>query len=489
MHLAPSHIDARVNKWKIPNVLLLAPNQFPPLPPGKAESLVGTGQVRSVPFDMTVFAVRTHAHTRGVWNRVQAEERNGTKFWEYRRGTQLPQSFIPLKRHQVLKAGQRLRFQCAYDTRNEKRPIHVGSTKHDEMCNVYLMYYKNEDTNSKQEWEIVQDGYANEDENQESQESQACSRAAFSSAVSTNKQIVGVAANEQHVYMFDRGAVIWDAGSFGRKDKYLKGPIKNDVVFEFSKNGELLRSFGANAFYLPHSVKLDPFDSNALWLVDGGSHTLREYKLDTLQESRFAGQHMTPGHGSSQFCKPTDVAFSADRTRLFVSDGYCNNRIVVLKRSDLQYSTEFQTNLNLPHALAITSCGSDEYLAIADRENGRVQVLNALTGFKLEHFAPWQGQGFLPYSLDFDRQSNRLVVGVVLRSGNKRQGALWTTNEAYCHHLAEKSPLEWTQTCSPSDALQEPHMISIVNGQILVAEAIDGLKKGSLMSVRLPPVI
>lgn len=40
------------------------------------------------------------------------------------------------------------------------------------------------------------------------------------------------------------------------------------------------------------------------------------------------GEAFTPGSDSSHFCKPTDVAIDLHTGNVFVSDGYCNARIL-----------------------------------------------------------------------------------------------------------------------------------------------------------------
>lgn len=50
---------------------------------------------------------------------------------------------------------------------------------------------------------------------------------------------------------------------------------------------------------------------------DGGDHILLAL-----------GEAFTPGSDSRHFCKPTDVAVDPDTGNIFISDGYCNARIL-----------------------------------------------------------------------------------------------------------------------------------------------------------------
>ena len=40
------------------------------------------------------------------------------------------------------------------------------------------------------------------------------------------------------------------------------------------------------------------------------------------------GEKFVPGSDDSHYCKPTSVAVSQDTNSFFVSDGYCNSRII-----------------------------------------------------------------------------------------------------------------------------------------------------------------
>jgi DNA-binding beta-propeller fold protein YncE len=62
---------------------------------------------------------------------------------------------------------------------------------------------------------------------------------------------------------------------------------------------------------------VDPYKENTVWLVDVGSHTVSEFDVHSQSVVGFAGRHLDP----TWFCKPTDIAFSRDQKRLFVTDG------------------------------------------------------------------------------------------------------------------------------------------------------------------------
>jgi len=52
------------------------------------------------------------------------------------------------------------------------------------------------------------------------------------------------------------------------------------------------------------------------------------------------GEAFTPGSDSSHFCQPTDVAVDGDTGNIFVSDGYCNARILKFS-ADGRYLSEW----------------------------------------------------------------------------------------------------------------------------------------------------
>ena len=136
-------------------------------------------------------------------------------------------------------------------------------------------------------------------------------------------------------------------------------------------------SWGKNQFFMPHGITVD---GDNIWLTDVGTHQI--YKFDkngTLINQ--LGDHLNPGLGNYQFCKPTDVLVDAATGDFFVSDGYCNSRVVRYS-SDFEYIDEFGSKgkddmkFNLVHDLGH---GPGGQIFIADRENGRIQVYDRNT--------------------------------------------------------------------------------------------------------------
>lgn len=85
------------------------------------------------------------------------------------------------------------------------------------------------------------------------------------------------------------------------------------------------------------------------------------------------GELFVPGDDQSHFCKPTDVVISDVNKDIYISDGYCNSRVVKYN-SNGTFIREFQMSkeekaLFIPHSVIILS--SLQLLCVADRENGR----------------------------------------------------------------------------------------------------------------------
>lgn len=67
------------------------------------------------------------------------------------------------------------------------------------------------------------------------------------------------------------------------------------------------------------------------------------------------GEAFTPGSDHKHFCKPTDVAVDSETGNLFVSDGYCNARIMKFS-ADGKYLSEWGAGRNLtPVGHCVTS--------------------------------------------------------------------------------------------------------------------------------------
>ncbi|XP_053767130.1 peptidyl-glycine alpha-amidating monooxygenase isoform X6 [Desmodus rotundus] len=203
-------------------------------------------------------------------------------------------------------------------------------------------------------------------------------------------QVSGVALDpKNNLVIFHRGNHVWDVNSFDSKFVYQQrglGPIEEDTILVIDpNNAAVLQSSGKNLFYLPHGLSVDK-DGN-YWVTDVALHQV--FKLDPNSKEGpllILGRSMQPGSDENHFCQPTDVAVDPDTGTIYVSDGYCNSRIVQFSPSG-QFITQWGEEssgsnpapgqFSVPHSLALVP--HLDQLCVADRENGRIQCFNTDT--------------------------------------------------------------------------------------------------------------
>ncbi|XP_033708955.1 peptidyl-glycine alpha-amidating monooxygenase isoform X6 [Tursiops truncatus] len=203
-------------------------------------------------------------------------------------------------------------------------------------------------------------------------------------------QVSGIALDPtNNLVIFHRGNHVWDGNSFDSKFVYQQrglGPIEEDTILVIDpNNAAVLQSSGKNLFYLPHGLSIDK-DGN-YWVTDVALHQV--FKLNANNEEApllILGKSMQPGSDQNHFCQPTDVAVDPDTGTIYVSDGYCNSRIVQFSPSGKfitqwgEESTESNPKpgqFNVPHSLALVPHLGQ--LCVADRENGRIQCFKTDT--------------------------------------------------------------------------------------------------------------
>nr|XP_023403693.1 peptidyl-glycine alpha-amidating monooxygenase isoform X2 [Loxodonta africana] len=203
-------------------------------------------------------------------------------------------------------------------------------------------------------------------------------------------QVSGVALDpENNLVIFHRGDHVWDGNSFDSKFVYQQrglGPIEEDTILVIDpNNAAVLHSSGKNLFYLPHGLSIDK-DGN-YWVTDVALHQV--FKLDPNSKEGpmlILGRSMQPGSDQNHFCQPTDVAVDPETGTIYVSDGYCNSRIVQFSPTGkfiMQWGEESSGSnpnpgqFSVPHSLAfVPHLGQ---LCVADRENGRIQCFKTDT--------------------------------------------------------------------------------------------------------------
>lgn len=137
--------------------------------------------------------------------------------------------------------------------------------------------------------------------------------------------------NNENVAVLHRDDRIWDATTFTNDNQFAHkdwGPIKVSTVLILDRQtGRLLNKWGANLFYLPHGLTIDR--QNNAYVTDVALHQVLRFNLNMTAAvpDLVLGEKLIPGAAVGKFCKPTSVAVLPTGD-FFVSDGYCNARIL-----------------------------------------------------------------------------------------------------------------------------------------------------------------
>lgn len=126
---------------------------------------------------------------------------------------------------------------------------------------------------------------------------------------------------------------------------------------------------------MPHGLSYDPFGN--VWLTDVALHQVFRYDRQQLDRPALVlGERFVPGKDAGHFCKPTDVQVSAKARLVYVSDGYCNGRIVVFTY-DGQFVKQFGEKQNMQVAHSLSLLEELDLVCVADREQGRALCYDA----------------------------------------------------------------------------------------------------------------
>ena len=171
---------------------------------------------------------------------------------------------------------------------------------------------------------------------------------------------------------------------------YHRGP--NTRLWEFDQTGKFVREIGKDfyGFMFAHSVRIDRHDN--IWTVDEGTNTVVKFNPTGTKVLMVIGHHPDAVQGpivspkgpnapaeKYTLCRPTDVAWD-QQDNIFISDGYCNNRVVKYDRNGrflAQNGSEKvgkgENEYNLPHGLQVDHAGN---VYVADRGNALYVVLD-----------------------------------------------------------------------------------------------------------------
>src|SRR5437763_10768927 len=185
-------------------------------------------------------------------------------------------------------------------------------------------------------------------------------------------EAIGVATNSKgHIFVYHRSATT--------------------RLWEFDKSGSFVKEIGKGyyGFEFAHSVRVDAQDN--IWTVDEGTNTVTKFSPEGKflmvlgrRPPAVEGAVATPTGPNRPaqkyiLCRPTDVGFDT-QGGIFVSDGYCNNRVVkydkdgrFVAQAGSEEAGKEAGEFNLPHGLQVDRQGS---VYVADRSNIRYQVLD-----------------------------------------------------------------------------------------------------------------
>ncbi|XP_061479385.1 peptidyl-glycine alpha-amidating monooxygenase isoform X6 [Rhineura floridana] len=384
-------------------------------------------------YPMHLFAYRVHTHHLG---KVVSGYRVRDGQWTLigRQSPQLPQAFYPVENPIEIKYGDTLAARCVFTGEGRSSETFIGGTASDEMCNFYIMYYMeakhavsymtctrninpemfksipqeanipipvkpdmtmmghghHEETKSRDAISVMQQPKRDEEEvlDQDLNIEEVVDWPGISLKLG---QVSGLALDpNSNLVIFHRGDHVWDANSFDSGYIYQPkelGPIKESTILVLDPNSSaVLHSTGRNLFYLPHGLSID--NNGNYWVTDVALHQVFKLASHAVESPLLSlGRALQPGSDKNHFCQPTDVAVDSVTGNIYVSDGYCNSRIVQFSQNGMfvmQWGEETSVGqakpgqFSIPHSLTLVSDFGQ--LCVADRENGRIQCFKLETG-------------------------------------------------------------------------------------------------------------
>ncbi|XP_032531115.1 peptidyl-glycine alpha-amidating monooxygenase isoform X15 [Chiroxiphia lanceolata] len=383
-------------------------------------------------FPMHLFAYRVHTHRLGkVVSGYRV--RNGQWTLIGRQSPQLPQAFYPVEHPVDVSYDDILAARCVFSGEGRTTETHIGGTANDEMCNFYIMYYMEakhavsymtctQNANPEMFRNIPQEAnipvpiksdmlkmtHGHHEETKDSDTSSLLQQAKKEEEEILDQdfhieeavewpgldlklgQVSGLALDpENNLVIFHRGDHVWDENSFDSKFVYQQrglGPIEQNTILVLNpSNAKLLHSTGKSLFYLPHGLSIDK--NGNYWVTDVALHQVFKLGTEGKEPLLTLGVALQPGSDKNHFCQPTDVVVDPITGSIYVSDGYCNSRIIQFSPDGLyvmQWGEESflgrsrPGQFHIPHSLALIPDFSQ--LCVADRENGRIQCFRLETG-------------------------------------------------------------------------------------------------------------
>jgi len=190
-------------------------------------------------------------------------------------------------------------------------------------------------------------------------------------------QVGGLAVcPEGNVHVFHRGERMWNASTFDKNDIYKHqsdGTLPETIEVLSRKDGKCLERLGKDKFYLPHGMSLD--GHKHYWLTDVATHQVYKYDIENDTILFTLGEKFVPAvddNDIQRFCKPSDVAV-ADSGDIFISDGYCNHRIMKFSKDGTFLGLIGAGELRLPHSIILIQ--ERDLVCVAERESHPSRII------------------------------------------------------------------------------------------------------------------
>ncbi|XP_062409751.1 peptidyl-glycine alpha-amidating monooxygenase B isoform X2 [Sardina pilchardus] len=288
-------------------------------------------------------------------------------------------------------------------------------------------------------------------------------------------QVSGLALDSDgNLVIFHRGDHRWGMNSFDNQGRYLQrslGPIRQPTILVVDPaKGKVLQASGKNMFYMPHGITTDK--DNNYWVTDVALHQVMKLSGDGQDKPLVVlGEAFVPGSDEYHFCKPTDVAVDPESGNIYVSDGYCNQRILkfspdgkYLKQWGAGY-TDRRKRLpfQIPHSLVFLPDRRE--VCVADRENGRIQCFQAESGESVKEIKKDEFGGEV-FAVSYSPEQGGLIYAV---NGESPTGV----SAPLKGFVVNYSTKEILDTFSPdSQKFKMPHDIVVSkDGSVFVADA------------------
>ncbi|CAF0847958.1 unnamed protein product [Brachionus calyciflorus] len=257
-----------------------------------------------------------------------------------------------------------------------------------------------------------------------------------------------------NLLVFHRGSRAWKFDSFlgnnFNKDKY-KAIAENTLTLIDVKKKTEIGSWGANRYYMPHGLTID-FENN-IWVTDVGLHQVFKFSLDNLNEPELVlGVEFTPGNDENHLCKPTDVSVSESTGHVFVSDGYCNQRIIEFDQNGNYLGSYEDKEKPLQVAHSVSLIEKLNLVCTVSRQEGRIVCFD-ITSRKKKYDIRHDDMKNC-YAIEYDPNNQLLHAATGYNSGQDAYGFTFYADHENFGQFKQK----WN---SPKIELNEVHDLAL----------------------------